>query len=55
MSFAGRRAIVTGAASGIGKAVALHLLGEGAVVTAVDVNEAGLADARAAGFSPVSR
>jgi NAD(P)-dependent dehydrogenase (short-subunit alcohol dehydrogenase family) len=49
MSFEGRRAIVTGAASGIGKAVALHLLGEGALVTAVDVNEAGLEDARAAG------
>jgi NAD(P)-dependent dehydrogenase (short-subunit alcohol dehydrogenase family) len=49
MSFEGRRAIVTGAASGIGKAVALHLLREGALVTAVDVNEDGLADAREAG------
>ena len=49
MSFEGRRAIVTGAASGIGKAVALALLREGARVTAVDVNEDGLADARAAG------
>jgi NAD(P)-dependent dehydrogenase (short-subunit alcohol dehydrogenase family) len=49
MSFEGRRAIVTGAASGIGKAVALHLLREGALVTAVDVNEGGLAEAREAG------
>ena len=49
MSFEGRRAIVTGAASGIGKAVALHLLREGALVTAVDVNEDGLGEAREAG------
>jgi NAD(P)-dependent dehydrogenase (short-subunit alcohol dehydrogenase family) len=49
MSFEGRRAIVTGAASGIGKAVALHLLREGALVTAVDVNEDGRGEAREAG------
>lgn len=40
---AGRVAIVTGAASGIGKAVATRLAREGARVVAVDVNEAGLA------------
>lgn len=38
-----RRAVVTGAASGIGLAVARRLLAEGVAVTAVDVNEAGLA------------
>jgi NAD(P)-dependent dehydrogenase (short-subunit alcohol dehydrogenase family) len=37
-----RRAIVTGAASGIGLAVVRRLLAEGIAVTAVDVNEAGL-------------
>jgi hypothetical protein len=39
---AGRRAIVTGAASGIGFAVARRLLREGVSVLAVDVNAAGL-------------
>lgn len=39
---AGRRAIVTGAASGIGYATALRMVREGAHVTACDVNEAGL-------------
>ncbi len=39
---AAKRAVVTGAASGIGQAVALRLLREGAAVVAADVNEAGL-------------
>jgi NAD(P)-dependent dehydrogenase (short-subunit alcohol dehydrogenase family) len=41
---AGKAAIVTGGASGIGRAVALRFLAEGAKVLAVDVNEAGLAE-----------
>jgi meso-butanediol dehydrogenase/(S,S)-butanediol dehydrogenase/diacetyl reductase len=36
--FEGRGALVTGAASGIGRATALRLSGEGATVVAVDVN-----------------
>jgi meso-butanediol dehydrogenase/(S,S)-butanediol dehydrogenase/diacetyl reductase len=40
--FAGRAAIVTGAASGIGRAVTLRLASEGADVLAVDIDEAGL-------------
>lgn len=40
--FAGRRAVVTGAASGIGRAVARRLLDEGARVTALDVDSGGL-------------
>jgi NAD(P)-dependent dehydrogenase (short-subunit alcohol dehydrogenase family) len=39
---AGRRAIVTGAASGIGYATALRMVREGAHVTACDVNSEGL-------------
>jgi meso-butanediol dehydrogenase / (S,S)-butanediol dehydrogenase / diacetyl reductase len=37
--FAGRNALVTGAASGIGRATALRLVAEGGAVVAVDVNE----------------
>ncbi len=37
--FTGRAALVTGAASGIGRATALRLASEGASVVAVDVNE----------------
>ncbi len=52
MTATGMRAIVTGAASGIGQAVALRLLREGAQVLAADLNEAGLAPVVAAGASP---
>ncbi|MEC3951860.1 SDR family NAD(P)-dependent oxidoreductase [Nocardia sp. CDC153] len=41
--FEGRRVIVTGAGSGIGQAVAVRLLEEGARLVAADVSEAGLA------------
>lgn len=41
---AGTVALVTGAASGIGRATAVRLAGEGATVVATDGNEAGLAE-----------
>src|SRR3546814_8111699 len=41
MRFAGKIAVVTGAASGIGKATVLKLAGEGAHVFAADIDEAG--------------
>ncbi|PKP99299.1 MAG: 2,5-dichloro-2,5-cyclohexadiene-1,4-diol dehydrogenase, partial [Alphaproteobacteria bacterium HGW-Alphaproteobacteria-13] len=41
MRFAGKIAVVTGAASGIGKAAVLKLAGEGAHVFAADIDEAG--------------
>ena len=44
MAGATRRAIVTGAASGIGQAVALRLLHQGVTVVAVDRNEHVLGD-----------
>jgi NAD(P)-dependent dehydrogenase (short-subunit alcohol dehydrogenase family) len=47
--FSERRGVVTGAASGIGRATALRLARQGASVIAVDINQAGLADAKAAG------
>jgi NAD(P)-dependent dehydrogenase (short-subunit alcohol dehydrogenase family) len=47
-----KRAVVTGAASGIGQAVAHRLIREGMDVLAVDMNEAGLASVVAAGATP---
>lgn len=44
MSYNGRSAIVTGAASGIGTAMVERLVAAGAQVTACDVDEAGLAN-----------
>ncbi len=47
------RAMVTGAASGIGEAVARRLLDEGCSVLAVDVNEPGLDQITGAGAEPL--
>lgn len=47
-TFTGKRVLVTGAASGIGRAVALKLAREGAVLFLTDVNGEGLADTVAA-------
>ena len=44
MRFSGKTAVVTGAASGIGKASVLLLASEGAVVYAADIDEAGGAE-----------
>ncbi|MFD7077813.1 SDR family NAD(P)-dependent oxidoreductase [Nocardioides sp. NPDC059952] len=48
--FSGTNVIVTGAASGIGRATVVRLVSEGAAVFAVDRDAAGLADTRAAAF-----
>ena len=52
----GRVAIVTGAAAGIGRAIAERLTEEGAVVLWVDIDEGALRDAcpRAGPYSAVS-
>ncbi len=42
----GKRAIVTGAASGIGRATAVLLAREGAAVIAADLDEAGVRERR---------
>ncbi|MBA3851778.1 MAG: SDR family oxidoreductase [Chloroflexi bacterium] len=53
MGASGRRAVVTGAASGIGQAVARRLLREGVEVIAADLNEAGLEPLVEAGAVPL--
>ena len=54
--FEGKTAIVTGAASGIGRAALVRLVSEGAIALAVDLNEAGLNEtlAQAAAASVLS-
>jgi NAD(P)-dependent dehydrogenase (short-subunit alcohol dehydrogenase family) len=44
MNYAGKTAVVTGAASGIGRALAVELAGRGARVAISDVNKKGLAE-----------
>jgi len=52
VSAAGKRAVVTGAASGIGQAIARRLLAEGAAVIAADLNDGGLGPVVEAGATP---
>lgn len=47
MRFSGKRALVTGAASGIGRATALQLAREGATVSIADINRPGLEETAA--------
>lgn len=45
--YEGKRCVVTGAGSGIGRAIALDLAGRGAQLALSDINEEGLAETRA--------
>ena len=47
MSLAGKKVLITGAASGIGRATAIRFAAEGALVTIGDVNAAGLEETAA--------
>jgi 3-oxoacyl-[acyl-carrier protein] reductase len=53
--FAGRRAVITGGASGIGRDIAARLVAEGAAVSLWDRDEAALAEAAAATSAGHSR
>lgn len=53
MRFQGKKVLVTGAASGIGRATALLFAREGADVTIADINEAGLAETATLADLPV--
>lgn len=50
--YEGRRALVTGAGSGIGRGIALRLLAEGATLVAADIAETGLKETAAAASEP---
>lgn len=52
MTLAGKRVLVTGAASGIGRATAIRFAAEGARVTIGDINAAGLAETAAMMAAP---
>lgn len=47
MSFANKNILVTGAASGIGRATAMQLASEGAKIAIADINEVGLEETKA--------
>jgi NAD(P)-dependent dehydrogenase (short-subunit alcohol dehydrogenase family) len=52
--FDGRVALITGAGSGIGQAIAIRLIEEGASVLAVDIDERGMEETQTLAKGPVS-
>ena len=52
MQLNGKKTLITGAASGIGRATAIRFAAEGAQVTIADINEAGLAETAALMTTP---